>query len=156
MDVGGDEAVAGDFPAGVAVEADVLADLGDGGDAVGFQVSRRAVGDLLREVIAEGLELVVLGDEVGLAVDFEEDADLGAGGDVLGDDAFVGGAVGLLRGAGDAFLAEPVHGEIEVAVVLSEGFLAVHQACAGHLAQLADVGSGDFSHNVGSRLGVGN
>ena len=149
VDVGGNEAVADDFPAGVAVEADVLAHLGDGGDAVGFEVSGGVPGNLLGQLVAEAAELFVLADEVSLAIDFEQDPNLGAGDDVLGDDSFVGGAVGLLRCAGNAFLAKPVHGEVEVALVFGEGFLAVHQARSGHFAELAYACGSDFRHMCG-------
>ena len=147
MDVGGDEPVVGDLEAVVATDLDVLADPGDGGDAVGLEIDRRIGGDLGGELVAELLEGVVAGDEVGLAVDLDEDADLAAVDDGLGDEAVLGLAAGLLGGAGLALLAKDVDGAVEVAAGFDERVLAVHEAGAGHLTELAHEGWGDVCHD---------
>ena len=58
----------------------------------------------------------------------------------LGEDAaFVGVAVGALGGHLLAFLAEQLDSFLHVAVGLDEGFLAVHHADAGELAELVNL-----------------
>ena len=89
-----------------------LADLGaevikienphDGGDVgrdgLDVDVQRGEAGDLHREVADELAEVVRAGDEVGLAVDLDHDAGLSAVIDFRRHAAFLGHAVGLLRG----------------------------------------------------------
>ncbi len=63
-------------------------------------------GDLQREFLDEGLEVVGARDEVGLAVHLDEHADLAAQVDVGADQALAGGAAGLLRRLREAALAQ--------------------------------------------------
>ncbi len=148
VDVGRNESVTGNIEAVVAGNLNVFTDLGDDGDAIGFEIDTRVQRNLLGEFIAEGAEGFVLGNEIGFAIHFQQDAGLGAREDVLRDDAFVGGAVRFLGGAGDTFFAENVHGGIHVAGGFSQCLFAIHQACAGHLAEFADGSSSNFSHTI--------
>ena len=147
-----------------ATHLHVLADLGDDGGA-GFLdgFAGRQLGVLQRfgiggaggqcglgDGIGEGEEVVVLGHEVGLGIDLDQHG-LAA---VLRhhDAAFGGDAAGLLVGLGQAGLAQPLGGGVDVAVVLGERLLALHHAGAGALAQFLDQGSRNFSH--GGYLGI--
>jgi hypothetical protein len=97
-----------------------------------------------RDLADETLELVVPRHEVGLGVDLDQRAAraLGRG----ADQAFRGDPPGLLGGGGQAFLAQPVHRDFQVAGVFRQGLLAVHHAGAGLLAQLFHERSRDFGH----------
>ena len=64
----------------------------------------------------------------------------------LADEAFVGGAVGLLHRSGGTLLAQEVDGGVQVALGLVQGLLAVHQSGAGHGAELPDKGWCDLRH----------
>ena len=75
-------------------------------DVLGVDVERRQSGDLDGQVADELLELVGAGHEVGLAVDLDEHADPAAGVDVARHEPFAGLAAGLLRGRGEALLAQ--------------------------------------------------
>ncbi len=92
----------------------------------------------------ERLEIVVAGDEVGLGIDLDDDAEIGLNGDA--DEALGRHAAALLGGLGEALLAQPVDGGLDVALGLVERVLAIHHAGAGLLAQLFDQGGGDLSH----------
>ena len=92
----------------------------------------------------EILELLVLGDEIGLGIDLDHRALLAVDGDA--DQAFGGGAAGLLGGGGEALGAQPVDGGFHVAAGLAERLLAVHHAGAGALAQFLHIGGRDLSH----------
>ena len=83
-------------------------------------------------------KLFVLRHEVGFAIHLDEHADLRAGQDRLCDDAFLGVAVRLFRGAGGAFLAEHIDRGFEVAIGFGEGALALHQTGVGFLAERFD------------------
>ena len=150
VDVSGDESVAGNFDARVTGDLDVLANLRHDGDAVGFDVRVRIRRKFLCDVVAESAEAVVLRDKIRLAIDLHQHADFGAGRDVLGDDAFVRRAIRFFRGGRDAFFAQIFHGGFDVAFGLDERLFAIHQARAGHFAELADACSSDFSHNIKS------
>jgi hypothetical protein len=65
----------------------------------------------------------------------------------LHDDAFFRVAPGFLAGGGDALFAQDVHGVVEVAGGFHKRLLAVHQTCAGHFAEFADVRCGNVSHS---------
>ena len=62
------------------------------------------------------------------------------------DQAFGGGAAGLLGGGGEALGAQPVDRGFHVAVGLGERLLAVHHAGAGALAQFLHSRGRDLSH----------
>ena len=84
VDVSGNEAVAGDFESNEARDLDVFTNLRDSSNAVSIErLDRRTAGEFFGDVIAEGFEAFVTGDEVGFAVDFGQDTDFGAGLDVL-------------------------------------------------------------------------
>jgi hypothetical protein len=107
----------------------------------GGAAAQRGLGHFIGELD----EVLVLGDEVGFGVDFDEHG-LAA---VLGehDAAFRGDAAGLLVGLGEALLAQPLGGGVDVAVVFGERLLAFHHAGASALAQILDQRCGDF-HGV--------
>lgn len=110
MDVGGDEADAGNVHSRVSPDLDVFADFGDVFGAQGFEVGLRGFGDGFGDLVAEFSECFVFGDEVGFAVDFDKDAGLRIGADVAGNGAFIGGAAGFFGGVGDSFFSENVDG----------------------------------------------
>jgi len=147
------------FSANEAADGHVLADLADEGLAdlfnglavdleggQGFDVGRVLGGDEFGNVLDEGQEVVVLGDEVGLAVDFDHRAQLGVGGDVDADDAFGGHAGGSLGGLVAQLDAQDFFGLGHVASGFGQGLLALHHGCVGFLAQLLDHACGDFRH----------
>ena len=82
----------------------------------------------------EALELLIAGDEVGFGIHFHQRAGALPHGDA--DQAFGGGAAGLLGGLGNALLAQPVDGGFHVAARFVQRGLAVHHACAGLVAQV--------------------
>ena len=153
--VAADRALA-DRKLGGAAQRHVLADLGDGfgdvlGDGAAAGLGRLDLLDVGADIerhigdhLDQALEQVVAGDEVGLGVDLDHHA-LGAL-DRDADQAFGGDAVGLLRGLGQALLAQPVDRGIDVARGLAERRLAIHHARAGHLAQVLDHLCSDLSH----------
>ena len=97
----------------------------------------------LGNLVHEGLEVVAAGHEVGLALHGSQGDRLAVGrGDDL-DQAFGGGAAGLLGGLGHALLAQVVDGLLEVAAHFDEGFLAVHHASAGLVTELFHHSSGN-------------
>ena len=101
--------------------------------------AQRRFGGLAHKV----LELVVLGDEVGFRVDLYGHT-LGAG-NSHANQAFSGGAAGLLGNRGKALGAQQVNGGFHVAIGVVERLLAIHHAGAGALAQVLHV-SGGVSH----------
>src|SRR3954471_23111843 len=108
--------------------------------------------DVQRDVPGERGEVLVARDEVGVAVDLDEHADLAVGVDVGLDRALGGLAAGELGGAGDALLAQPGDGRVDVAPGLLEGLLAVHHPRARLVAQGLDVlgGDGHVGHSESS------
>lgn len=147
VDVGGDHAVAADLETDGAGHLDVLADFSDGGDAFGFERFDGGLpGQFAGHFIAEGLESFVASDEIGFAIDFDQDADFGAGLDVLGNDAVFGFARCFLGGAGDAALAQKVHGAFDAALGFNERLFAIHQTGAGHFTELGHVCCGKICH----------
>ncbi len=139
MNIGGDQAVAGDFQARVAGDLDVLAHLAHCGFALGFEIGVRIGGDFLGDVVGEGAKRLVAGDEIGFAVDFHEHAGLAAGRDELGDDAFVRLARRLLGGTGRAGFAEDVHRGVQIALCFHESLFAFHHANARHFTELGHI-----------------
>ena len=101
------------------------------------------------------MEALVFSDEIRLAVHLDEHADFRAGQDGLGDDAFIGIAVGFLRGAGRAFFTQHVDGGLEIAVGLSEGALAFHQAGIGFFAESLDELGVDDNGSAHEDYGMG-
>ena len=83
--------------------------------------------------LGQGAERLVVGDEVCLALQGYHSGKTFLG---AGEYATLGSlAVFTLGGHGLAFLADNLDGCLQVAVGLCQGVLAVHHACAGHLAQ---------------------
>ena len=70
-----------------------------------FDVGADAKRDL-RDHLDEALELFVAGDEIGLRIDFDDDALVARR--HRADQAFGCDAAGLLRGLGQALLAQPI------------------------------------------------
>ena len=102
--------------------------------------SKRELGDVADEI----LEDLVLGDEVGLRIDLDDRAALALDGD--SDEAFGGGAAGLLGGGRKTLGAQPVDRGFHLAIGLGERLLAVHHAGAGALAQFLHRCGRDLSH----------
>ena len=103
-------------------------------------------GSLGSELVDEGFEGVVAGDEIGFAINLDEGANLAAAQDGLSDEAFIGDAVGLFHCGGGSLLAQEIDGGVQVALGRVQGLLAVHQSGTGHGAELPDEGWGDFRH----------
>ena len=147
MDVASDNAIA-DRKFGRAAQRHVFADgrnrVRDGAIDVEFadlgSLDLLDIGAGLERNLADhldqALELLVARDEVGLGIDFDENALLAVGDG--GDQTFSRNAAGLLRGLGEALLAQPVNRRVDVACGFSEGLLAIHHARAGFLAQILD------------------
>src|ERR1700722_3792616 len=110
-----------------------------GRDAVLVHAHRVGRGDMLGDLLDQGLELGVPGDEIGLAVDLDEDADLAVVMDIGADNTLAGDLAGALLGLDRALGAEPLGGLIHIAVGLFQCLLRVHHARAGPLAELLDV-----------------
>ncbi|GLS53249.1 hypothetical protein GCM10007886_14320 [Methylobacterium gregans] len=161
--VGRDHALA-DLELGHAAQRHVLADRGDQalqlvGDGLagarevgGLETLERAV-TVERDLgglAGEGLEGVVAGDEVGLGVHLDHRG-VAAGG-LDGDQTLGGDAAGLLGGLGEALLAQPVDGGLEVTLGLVQRALAVHHARAGLLAELLHHRGSDVGHGRSFRL----
>ena len=155
--VAGDDAL-GDFELGDTAQRHVLADGGDellqalahrrlgAGEMRCFETPDGAVaheGDL-GGLASEGLEGVVAGHEIGLGVDLDDRS--GAARRFDRDEAFGGDAPGLLGGLGQALLAQPIDGRLDVAVRFGEGGLAIHHARAGLVAELLHHRGGDVRH----------
>src|SRR5579875_3576484 len=153
VQVGGDLAVELDG----AAQLELLAD--DGGERLDVLLDRLAVlerlGPQLVEVVGarvrevgddvagEGLELLVLRDEVGLGGELDHRALRG------GDQAVGGGALGAaLGGLRLALDAEDLERLVEVAVGLVESLLALHHSGAGGVAEALDVRGGEVAHQV--------
>ncbi len=136
----------GDHLLDVLLDRRLLAGVGHGeqlGDvALGLGGER---GDLQDHV----LELLVAGDEVGLGVDLHDRARLARGNDA--NEPFGGDAPRLLGGLGQALLAQPVDGGLDVALRLRERRLAVHHPGAGLVAQFLHQARGN-RHSSALRL----
>src|SRR5450759_2097487 len=117
-----------------------------GGDPVHVHVCWGEAGDLDCQVVDQLLELLGPRDEVRLAVDFDEDADAPARMDVAGDEAIAHFAVALPGGCRLAALAQEGNGLVDVTVRLLQCALAVHESCAGEVAQALDVARGEVRH----------
>lgn len=98
----------------------------------------------LGDAADEFLEGIVTGNEVGFGIDFDDDG-LGALARNA-DEAFGGGAAGLLVGLGDTLGAQPVDRRFHVATGFSKSLLAVHHACAGLFAQFLHHCSRNLAH----------
>ena len=91
-----------------------------------------------QDSLCEVYETLVLGYEVGLALQGEHSGKVAVG---SCEHAAFGLTVFALGSDSLTFLTEDFNSGIDVAVSFGKGFLAVHQAGAGEVAQL-----GDFSH----------
>ena len=160
VDVSGNATVTGGGELQDAGDLEVLADFGDlviqevvylpgsiGVVGLVEQVVDAVQGRLTDEVLGEGDEGFVLGDEVRFAIKFEERRGRTGGLDLNGEHTFAGLAVGLLVTRRDPLDAEDFDGLFHVGVGLSEGLLAIHETRAGTLAQLIDRLGGDNGHD---------
>lgn len=91
-------------------------------------IGQQRAGDL----VAKRAKTLVARHEVRLAIDLHQNARAGARLNALHDDSFVGFAGGLLGRRRSPFFAENVHSGVQIAVGLSKGLLAIHQAGVGH------------------------
>ena len=91
------------------------------GDLLGGDELGRGRGDVQGDLVGEGLEVLVAGDEVGLALDLDHRPDLVVGVDVGGDDTLVGAAPFALGGRGLALDPQDLDRPIDVAVGLGQG-----------------------------------
>jgi len=118
----------------------------------GFGLDERALVERNRRNAAhERLEIIVAGDEIGLGIDLDDDAEIGL--HRHRDEAVRRDAAALLGRLGEALLAQPVDGRLDVAVGFVKGVLAVHHAGAGLLAKLLhqrrrNIGHGHSSAGV--------
>src|SRR5260221_770076 len=108
------------------------------------------VGDLVSG-LPEGL---VARDEVRLVIQLHEHAGAAVRRRERDDLALGSRASRALLGLGDALLAQPLDGLLDVALVFLEGFLALHHSRAGALAQVCNILGGERSH-FSSILGCG-
>ena len=99
----------------------------------------------LEDLLCESTERLVLCHEVGFALKGNDCSKVAVG---AGEHAALGGvAVLALCGYGLTLLADDFYGCLDVAVGLCQGVLAVHHACAGHVAQFLDIFNANC-HNV--------
>ncbi|ENN87013.1 hypothetical protein RHSP_13228 [Rhizobium freirei PRF 81] len=159
VDVGRHDAVL-DFQLGGTTKRHVFADGCDrvldgvGDRLAGCRVGRsrngfdRAVGGQRNfgDAASEVLEGIVTGNEVGFGVELDDNSLVTGAGN--GDQAFSGGAAGLLVGLGDALGAQPVDRGFDIAVGFRQRLLAVHHACARLFAQFFH----QCSRNLGHKL----
>ncbi len=106
----------------------------------------------LRSSLDEGLELRVAGNEVGLGVHLDHRRASRSGCDA--DQPVGGNAARALGRGGQPLLAQPVHGELDLAAGLGQRLLAVQYARAGLVAQVLHQGSGDLWHGFALLSGV--
>ncbi len=138
--------------------------LADGGDGVGNGVGHRAgvagimlvlervdfghalfIGDQ-RDGLDQSLEFLVASDEIGFGIDLDDHAVRAM--HRHADQTFSRDAAGLLGGLGQALLAQPVDGRLDVAAGLVERALAIHHARAGFFAQVLHHCGGDIGHET--------
>jgi len=159
VDVSGDATVTGSGKLEHAGDLEVLADFGDlvvkvvvyltgSVGVVGLveQVVDTVQSRLTDEVLGEGDEGFVLGDEVRFAIEFEECRGRTGGLNPNSEHTFAGLAVSLLVARRDPLNAEDFDGLFHVGIGLGEGLLAIHETRAGTLAQLVDRLGGDNGH----------
>ena len=122
-----------------------------------YQVKRGGEGYIVTQferdrshVANEGLELLVLGDEIRLRVHFDRST-LGAR-YFDADQALGRSAAGLLGGRGEALGAQPVHRHRHVAIGFGQRLLAIHHARAALFAQVLYRSCRDLGHVVGPYL----
>ena len=95
--------------------------------------------NLTRDGRDKGLEIIRLCNKVGLAVDFNNDANLAVFAHIASNKTFCSDTAGLFCRCGKALFTKKINGFFCIAITRGEGFLAVHHASAGALAQ---------SHNI--------
>ena len=103
--------------------------------------------EVRHDVVGEGLELLVLGDEVGLGGELDHRGAVAVGVD-RGDQAVGRVAVAALDVLGLALDPQDLDGALEIAVGLLEGLLAVHHPGAGGVAELLHVCGGKVRHRL--------
>ncbi|KPW92124.1 hypothetical protein ALO79_200185 [Pseudomonas syringae pv. castaneae] len=139
------------FNANQTTDVDVLAGLANQYQARLFLSfdQRRCVGQFVSEGLVDAgsdecLEVVLQSQEVGLGVHFQQNGGLTV---VLdGDGAFSGNVASLLGSLDGARSAHVINGFLDVAASLGQGFLAVHHAFAGTLAQFFDQRCSNLCH----------
>ncbi len=147
MNIGGNHAVSVNFHSGMPRNFDVLADLGDHGDAVGLDVSTAAVSrKFFCHVIGKSAEHFVSAHEVGFAIHFDKHPSASLWSDILGDNTFTRLASALGAGGSHPLLSEYVHGSLEVATGFGQSLFAVHHAGVGHFAKFRNGSSSNLSH----------
>ena len=103
----------------------------------------------LQDLLCQGAEGLVLGNEVRLALQCGDCCEVAVG---AGEHATLGGVAGLtLGGYSLTLLTDDLDGSLDVAVGLGQGVLAVHHTCAGHLTQFLDIFNA-YCHCVSSCL----
>ena len=119
-----------------------------------MRYSGRGRDDVEGDVLGEGDEVVVAGDEVGLAVDLDEGADLGVRVDVRLDRSLGGGPLAAILDPLALLDAEDLDRLVDVSVGLGQGLLAIHHSGAGPVAEGLDLGSLDLAHLAATSSGV--
>ena len=100
----------------------------------------------LRQGGGEIEKICVLGHEIGFAIDLYQCGAFAVIGKVGADHAFGRDAPGGLVRFGAALHPQQVFSGFQVAAGLDQGFLALHHAQPGDLAQLPYHGCGNFCH----------
>ena len=108
-------------------------------------VSALARGHGFHGVVGQILESLILGDKVGLGAELEQSA-IGGGHQAVGGGAFCPplGRFGLAADPKD------LNSLVKVAVGFGQRLLAVHHACAGRVAKLLHISSGNRCHEFRS------
>ena len=96
-----------------------------------------------RDLVGEGLEVLVAGDEIGLALDLDHRPDPVVGVDVGGDDALFGAVALALRGRGLTLDPQELDRPVDVAVGLDQRGFAIHHRGPGAVAQRLHIGGRD-------------
>ena len=148
MNVGRDHPVALDFVTDKPRNLDVLANFCHRRHAVGFQRFDGGLGgELARDFGGECPKDFVPRHKIGFAIDFHQNASPGSGLDILHNGPFLCLARRFFGGGNGALFAQVIDGGVDVAFGFRQCFFTVHQACAGHFAQLANIRGSEFSHN---------
>ena len=102
----------------------------------------RGRGDVQGDLVGEGLEVLVAGDEVGLALDFDHRPDLVVGVDVGGDDPLAGPPPFPLGGRGLPLDPQDLNRPIDVPLGLRQRRFAIHHRRPSPIPQRLHIRSG--------------
>src|SRR5437764_10650904 len=100
----------------------------------------------------EGLKQLVPRDEIGFGVDLDDGARRATRRNA--DKTVDSDPAGLLRGGGEAFLAQPVNRSLDIAAGIAERTLAIHHSGAGPLAQFFDQRCRYLGHRINPLVNI--